>query len=149
MSSLKAVISCHCNIISFFNFKIFRLLTVDVKAECSKYVVNTFLEGNILSQRQDTVCKAKVIPQSVFDFLFVKLGSHYQKCSTQINKANIYLSQLNFFQRFLQNFLWTLRTCSGYRKGPPNLDLYISKKIVTARHIRQNICQEKCKKCRF
>ena len=52
----------------------------------------------------------------------------------------------NFFQRSLQTFLWTLWTCSEYLKGPPNLDLYISKIIVTARHIGQIICQEKWKK---
>ena len=55
----------------------------------------------------------------------------------------------NFFQRSLETFLWTLRTCSRYLKGPPNLDLCISKRIVTARLTDQNICQEKPKVLRF
>ena len=54
-----------------------------------------------------------------------------------------------FFQRFLEHFLWILRRCSMYLKCPPNLDLCISKKIVTTRHTDQNICQEKPKKLRF
>ena len=34
----------------------------------------------------------------------------------------------NFFQRPLENFVWTLRTCSRYLRGPPNLVLCVSKK---------------------
>ena len=54
-----------------------------------------------------------------------------------------------FFQVPLENFLWTLRTCSRYLKGLPNLDLCVSKKIMTARHTNRIICQEKWKKLRF
>ena len=50
-----------------------------------------------------------------------------------------------YFQTSLENFLCTLQTCSRYLKGAPNLDLCISNKIVTVRHIDQNICQEKWK----
>ena len=54
-----------------------------------------------------------------------------------------------FFQRPLENFLWTLRACSRYLKGPPNIVLYVSKKIVTTRHTNQIICQEKWKNWDF
>ena len=54
-----------------------------------------------------------------------------------------------FFRRSLENFVWTLRTRSRYFKGPPNLVLYVSKKIVAARHTNQIICQEKWKKLGF
>ena len=43
----------------------------------------------------------------------------------------------------------TLRTCSKYWKGPLNLVLCVSKKIVTAQHTNRIICQEKWKKLRF
>ena len=33
-----------------------------------------------------------------------------------------------FFQRPLEDFLWTLRTCSGYLQCPRNLALGVSKK---------------------
>eukprot|EP00493_Phyllostaurus_siculus_P004528 UN04549 len=36
-----------------------------------------------------------------------------------------------FFQRPLENFLWTLCTCSRYWKGPLNLFLCVSKTIVS------------------
>ena len=43
-----------------------------------------------------------------------------------------------FFQRPLENFLWTLQTCSRYLKGPPNKVLCVSQKnhdrIMTVRH---------------
>ena len=48
-----------------------------------------------------------------------------------------------FFQGPLEFFLLTLRTCSRYLRGPPNLVLCLSKKIVTARHTNRIICQEK------
>ena len=54
-----------------------------------------------------------------------------------------------FFQRPLENFLLAWRTCSRYLKGPPNLALCVSKKIVTARLTNQILCQEKWKKLRF
>ena len=38
------------------------------------------------------------------------------------------LSSNSFFQRSLENFLWTLRTCSRYLKGPPDLLLWVRKK---------------------
>ena len=54
------------------------------------------------------------------------------------------------FQRHLKYFLWTWRTCSGYLRGSLDVDLYFSqKKIVTARHANQIICQEKWEKLRF
>ena len=53
------------------------------------------------------------------------------------------------FQRHLKYFLWTCRTCSGYLRGSLDVDLYFSKKIVTARHANQIICQEKWEKLRF
>ena len=43
-----------------------------------------------------------------------------------------YVLSWNFFQRPLENVLWTLWTCSRYLKGPPKLNLCISKRIVTA-----------------
>ena len=43
------------------------------------------------------------------------------------------------FQRPLQNFLWTLRTCSRYLEGPRNIALCVSKKFVTVRHTNQKI----------
>ena len=48
-----------------------------------------------------------------------------------------------FFQRLLENFLWTLRTCSRYLKGSSNLANCVNKKIVTARRTNQIIYQEK------
>ena len=45
----------------------------------------------------------------------------------------------NFFQRPLDNLLLAWRTCSRYLKGPPNLALCVSKKIVTVRHNNQII----------
>ena len=54
-----------------------------------------------------------------------------------------------FFQRPLEKFLWTLRPCSRYLKGPANPYLYVSKKIETTRRTNQIICQEKWKKMRF
>ena len=39
-----------------------------------------------------------------------------------------------FFQMSLENFLWTLRTCSRCLKGPPNLALCVSKKIMATSH---------------
>ena len=44
-----------------------------------------------------------------------------------------------FFQRPLENFLLAWRTCSRYLKGPPNLVLCVSKKIVTIRHTNKKI----------
>ena len=44
-----------------------------------------------------------------------------------------------FFQRPLETFLWTLQACLRYLKGPPNLVLYVTKTIVTARHTNQKI----------
>ena len=60
----------------------------------------------------------------------------------------IFLAEI-FFQRPLENFLWTLRTFSRYLRGPPNLVLCVRKKIVTARRTNQILCQEKWKKLRF
>ena len=54
-----------------------------------------------------------------------------------------------FFQMPLENFLLAWRTCSRYLKGPLNLVLCVSKKIVTARHTNRIICQEKWKKLKF
>ena len=61
------------------------------------------------------------------DFLFpvtrqVKCG--YRKTKGIIFPRNYFSSSScfwdeTFFQRFLENFLWTSRTCSGYLKGPP------------------------------
>ena len=51
-----------------------------------------------------------------------------------------------FFQRPLENFLWTLCTCSRYLKGPPNLVLCVSKKIVTVRHTNTKILTKKTSK---
>ena len=59
---------------------------------------------------------------------------------------NFIFLRWNFFQRPLEIFLWTLRTCSGYLEGPPNLALCVSKQIVTVRHTNQIICQEEWKK---
>ena len=44
-----------------------------------------------------------------------------------------------FFQNSLENFLWTLWTCSSYRKGPSNLYLCVNKKVVTVGHTNQII----------
>ena len=51
-----------------------------------------------------------------------------------------------FFQRPLENFLWTLRPCSRYLKGSSNLIDCVSKKIVTTRRTKRIIWQEKQKK---
>jgi len=50
-------------------------------------------------------------------------------------KSSVFWAE-TFFKDLYKIFLWTLRTCSGYLKGPPDLDLCPSKKIVTARLIR-------------
>ena len=54
-----------------------------------------------------------------------------------------------FFQSPLETFLCTLRMCSTYVQGLPDLDICVSKKIVTPRHTNQIICQEKWKQLRF
>ena len=54
-----------------------------------------------------------------------------------------------FFQRPLENFLWTLCTCSRYLKGLPNRVLCVCKKIVTARHNNTKILTKKRQKTRF
>ena len=61
----------------------------------------------------------------------------------------IFFLRWHFFQRPLKSFLWTLRTFSVYLKGPSDLNLYPSKKIVTTRQTNQVICQKKWKKLRF
>ena len=68
---------------------------------------------------------------------------------TSFYKISTFFEVKLFFQRLVENFLWTLRTCSSYLKGPPNLVLCVSKKIVTTRRTNQIICQEKWKKLRF
>ena len=70
------------------------------------------------------------------------------------NRVGIFWQNLifwaeTFFQRPLENFLLALRTCSRYLKGPLNLALCVSKKIVTTRRTNQILCQEKWKKLRF
>ena len=46
----------------------------------------------------------------------------------------------NFFQTLLKHFLWTLKTCSEYLEGPPDLYCCPSKKIVTTWHTNHIIC---------
>ena len=55
----------------------------------------------------------------------------------------------DFFQRPLENFLWTLRPCSRYLKGFSNLADCVSIKIVTTRHTKRIIWQEKQKNWDF
>ena len=50
------------------------------------------------------------------------------------------------FQRHLQNFLWTLRTCSRYLEGPRNIALCVSKKFVTVQHTNKKILTKTLKK---
>ena len=52
---------------------------------------------------------------------------------------NLQFFYLKLFQMHLETFLRTLRTCSSYLKGPPNLVAYVSEKIITARHTNQKI----------
>ena len=54
-----------------------------------------------------------------------------------------------FFQRSLENFLFTLRPCLKYLKCPSWLALYASKKIKCIRHYNPIVCKEKCKKFEF
>ena len=54
-----------------------------------------------------------------------------------------------FFQRPLENFLLALRTCSRYLKGPLNLALCVSKKIVIIRHTNEKILAKKTPKNSF
>ena len=56
---------------------------------------------------------------------------------------------LNFFKSLLEVFLWTLQICSRYRYDLLDLDLCVSKKIGSARHANQILCQEKWKQLRF
>ena len=44
------------------------------------------------------------------------------------DKASFFGLKL-FFQSPLEIFLWTLRACLRYLKGPPNLVLYVRKKL--------------------
>ena len=67
------------------------------------------------------------------------------------NRVRIFWQNLifwaeTFIQRLLQTFLWALRTCSTYLKGPLQLVLYVSKKIVTVRHSNTKILTKKVKK---
>ena len=51
----------------------------------------------------------------------------------------------NFFQRFLENFLYVLRLCSIYIKGHSNIVFYIREKIVVMRQIDDDIMQKYAK----
>ena len=62
---------------------------------------------------------------------------------------NLFFALNLFFQRLLENFPLALRTRSRYLKRPPNIAVCVSKKIVTAPHTNQIICQKKWKKLRF
>ena len=59
---------------------------------------------------------------------------------------NLILWAESFFQRPLENFLLAWRTCSRYLKGPPNLALCVSKKIVTIRHTNERILAKNANK---
>ena len=61
----------------------------------------------------------------------------------------IFCAETFFFQGPLENFLLAWRTCSRYLKGPPNLALCVSKKIVTIRHTNEKILAKNRKKKRF
>ena len=54
-----------------------------------------------------------------------------------------------FFQRSLENFLFTLRPCLKYLKCPSWLALYASKKIRAIRHTYQKISAKRAKKKHF
>ena len=67
------------------------------------------------------------------------------------NVAGIFWQNLMFWaetftKRPLENFLWASRTYSRYLKGVPNLDLCVSKKIVTVRHTNTKILTKKREK---
>ena len=57
------------------------------------------------------------------------------------NRGGIFWQNLVFWaETFLrrplvENFLWTLRPCSRYLKGPPNLDFYVSRKMKSVRQV--------------
>ena len=53
---------------------------------------------------------------------------------------------LKLFSKVSRKFSIGLRPCSRYRKGPLNLALCVSKKIVTARHTNKKILAKKRKK---
>ena len=58
----------------------------------------------------------------------LKIGLEYS------DKTSI-LSWNFFLKAFRKIFFWTLRAYARYLKGPPNLDLYISKKIKSVRQV--------------
>ena len=79
-----------------------------------------------------------------------KFNSKYEALSEYSNLTFWKVFELIFFcSRPLETFLWTLRMCWRYLKGLANLELCVSKTIMTARHANQIICQEKWKKLRF
>ena len=61
------------------------------------------------------------------------------------DKNHIFWAE-TFFQCPLRIFLWILRACLRYLKGSPNIVLYVSKKIVTARHTNKKILTKNLKK---
>ena len=85
-----------------------------------------------------------------FEKMKIKLGlDNRDKTQFWVLTKTSFFGLKPFFQRPLENFLLAWRTCSKYLKGPPNLVLCISKKIVTIRRTNQILCQEKWKKLRF
>ena len=56
---------------------------------------------------------------------------------------NFFWGAETFFQRPLENFLWTLWSCSRYLKGPLSLVLCVSKTIVTIRYTNEKISAKK------
>ena len=77
-------------------------------------------------------------------FLKIKLSIRLEYS----NKTSLFKPK-HFFQRLLELFLRIWRTWSSYLKSPLNLDLYVSKQIVTERHTNQIISQETSKRLRF
>ena len=101
-------------------------------------ILNTFVKNseNFLETFEKKVSTKKMrFCQNILTTFWVSFLSHFLSWK--------------FFQSPLETFLCNLRMCSMYLQGLPDLDICVSKKIVTPRHTNQIICQEKWKQLRF
>ena len=85
--------------------------------------------------------REKIIPAQNMRF--------YQNILTWLWVQLIYLEQKIFSQLYLENFLWLSGTCLRYLGGSLNMDLFVSKTIVTIRYTNSIIYQEKQKQLWF
>ena len=85
--------------------------------------------------------REKIIPAQSMRF--------YQNFLTWLWVQLIYFEQKIFSQLYLENFLWPSGTCLRYLGGLLNMNLFVSKTIVTIRYTNLIVYQEKQKQLWF